>query len=113
MTRNSLNMTEANYHFHMAVARAGRNIYYSNFYGRVLDEGRRILHFHLEFVLLDPDISVEKLASGHSEMVRAISEQNMNAAEAAAHEHANQFRGRFMQYLMRSVTSDVRVDLNG
>lgn len=111
-TRDARQMTETNYAFHMAIARAGKNAYYTNFYSRILDEGRRILHFHLGFMLLDPEISVERLASGHSEMVRAITEQDLDAAEAAAHEHANQFKGRFMQYLMRSATSDVRVDMN-
>lgn len=112
-TRDSRPMTEANYAFHMAIALAGKNVYCTNFYSRVLDEGRRILHFHLGFMLLDPDISVERLASGHSEMVRAITVQDLDAAEAAAHEHAEQFRGRFMQYLMRSATADVKVDMNG
>lgn len=109
-TRDAKPMTETNYAFHMAIARAGKNSYYSAFYSRLLDEGRRILHFHLGFMLLDPAISVERLSSGHSEMVRAIAANDLDAAEAAAHEHAVQFKGRFMQYLMQSVTPDVRLD---
>lgn len=109
-TGDSLPMTESNYAFHMAIARAGKNTYYSNFYSRILDEGRRILHFHLAFMLLDPEISVEKLGAGHAEMVRAIETHDLDAAERAAHEHALQFKGRFMLYLMQSVTPDVRLD---
>lgn len=110
-TGDSLPMGEANYHFHMAIARAGKNSYYSAFYGRLLDEGRRILHFHLAFMILDPAVSVERLSSGHSEMVRAIAAHDLDAAEAAAHDHAVQFKGRFTQYLMQSVTPDVRLDI--
>lgn len=110
-TGDSIPMTEFNYAFHMAIAKAGKNAYYSNFYSRILDEGRRILHFHLGFMLQDPEISVEKLASGHTEMVRAIETHDLDAAERAAHEHALQFKGRFMLYLMQSVTPDVRLNV--
>lgn len=109
-TGDSQPMTETNYAFHMAIARAGKNSYYTNFYSRILDEGRRILHFHLAFMLLDPEISVDRLAMGHTEMVRAIEANDLDAAERAAHDHALQFKGRFMLYLMQSVTPDVRVD---
>lgn len=109
-TGSSLPMTESNYAFHMAIARAGKNTYYTNFYGRILDEGRRILHFHLAFMRLDPEMTVERLAMGHTEMVHAIEAHDLDAAERAAHEHALQFKGRFMLYLMQSVTPDVRLD---
>jgi DNA-binding GntR family transcriptional regulator len=35
--------------FHMDVARAGRNTYFADLYSRLLDEGRRMLHLHLQF----------------------------------------------------------------
>ncbi len=109
-TGDSLPMTEANYAFHMAIACAGRNEYYTAFYGRLLDEGRRILHFHLAYMLLDPQISVEKLGYGHDDMIRAIEVHDLDAAEQAAHDHAMQFKGNFMSYLMQSVSTDMRLD---
>ena len=108
-TDDSLPMIETNYAFHMAIARAGRNRYFTGFYQRLLDEGRRMLHFHFAFQRLDPEISVAKLAEGHTEMVDAIRARDADRAEAAAHAHAVQFKGRFMQYLDRSIASEMRL----
>ncbi len=108
---DSLHMIETNYDFHMAIARAGRNQYFAGFYQRVLDEGRRILHFHFEYQRLDPAISPTKMGEGHAEMVEAIRVQDLDRAERAAHEHAMQFKGRFMQFLMRSISPEMRINI--
>lgn len=110
-TSDSLPMIEKNHDFHMAIARACRNRYFMGFYRRLLDEGRRMLHFHFEFQVLDPDISPQKMASGHSDMVRAIKNRDADAAEHAAHVHAIQFKGRFMQFLDRNITSEMRLKM--
>lgn len=109
-TGDSLYMIEANYHFHMAVARAGRNNYFTSFYQRVLDDGRRILHFYFDYMRLDPGLTAEKLSEPHVEMIAAIEGQRPDEAERVAHEHAVQFKGRFMQFLMRSVSPDLKLD---
>lgn len=109
-TGNSLPTIEANYNFHMAIARAGRNSYFTAFYQRILNEGRRILHFHLSYMKLDPNVTAEKLAEPHSEMIAAIEAMNADEAERIAHEHAVQFKGHFMQFLMRSVTPELKLD---
>lgn len=111
-TNDSLPMIETNHAFHMAIAQACRNRYFVNFYRRILDEGRRMLHFHFEFQLMDKDISPQKLASGHSDMVEAIKAGDADRAEQAAHVHATQFKGRFMQYLDRNITAKMRIDLS-
>lgn len=108
-TDNSLPMIESNYAFHMAIAHAGKNRYFTGFYQRVLDEGRRMLHFHYTFQRSEPDITVAKLAAGHTEMVEAIRARDADRAEAAAHAHAVQFKGRFLQYLDRSIASEMRL----
>ncbi|MDG4889916.1 MULTISPECIES: GntR family transcriptional regulator [unclassified Mesorhizobium] len=110
-TGDSLPMIEANYAFHMAVSRAGRNRYFTAAYQRLLDEGRRILHFHFEFERRGT--TVEKLAQGHTDIVEAIVRRDADAAEQAAHLHAEQFRGRFVQYLNRSVASEMRLAREG
>ena len=109
-TGDSLPLIEANHAFHMAIARAGHNSYFTSFYQRVLDEGRRILHFHFDYMRLDPDLTVEKLSAGHIEMIEAIRNRQMDRAEKAAHEHAVQFKGRFTQFLLRSVSPELRLD---
>ncbi len=111
-TGDSLPLIEANYAFHMAIAEAGANRYFVGFYRRLLDDGRRILHYHFEYERNDPEISVARLASEHEAMVAAIRNRDADAAERIAHAHADQFKGRFMQYLSRSITSDVRLDLD-
>lgn len=110
-TGNSLPLIETNHAFHMAIAHAGRNRYFSQFYKRILDEGRRMLHFHFEFLARDSEISVEMMASGHTEMVEAIHSRDADRAEEIAHVHATQFKGRFVQYLDRNITSEMRIGL--
>lgn len=111
-TDDSLPMIESNYAFHMAITRAGKNRYFTGFYQRVLDEGRRMLHFHFAFQRSYPGLTVEKLAEGHTEMVDAISARDADRAERAAHAHAMQFKGRFMQYLDRSIASEMRLAMD-
>jgi DNA-binding GntR family transcriptional regulator len=107
---DSIPMIEANHHFHMTISRAGRNTYYTAFYKRLLDEGRRMLHLHFEYQTLDPNMSVKMLAADHTEMVEAIRIQDADAAENIARNHAAQFRGRFMQYLDRNITANMRLE---
>src|SRR5258708_39186987 len=40
---DALAMIAVNRDFHLAIARAGRNRYYTEFFARLLDEGRRLL----------------------------------------------------------------------
>ena len=70
-----------------------------------------MLHFHFEFLARDTQISVEMMASGHTEMVDAIRARDADRAEEIAHIHATQFRGRFVQYLDRNITSEMRISL--
>lgn len=109
---DSLPMIERNYDFHMAIARACRNYYFTDLYRRLLEEGRRMLHFHFEFQKLDLDISVKKLAADHIAMIKAIEAKDADAAERVAHMHAMQFKGRFMQFLDRNLTATVDLDFN-
>ncbi len=108
-TGDSIPMIDTNYEFHMSVARAGKNRFFTNFYSRVLNDGRRLLHFHFEFQRLDPEMSVEKLGSGHHEMVEAIKLRDSERAEKVAHEHAVQFKGRFIQFLNRNVSAAIKL----
>ncbi|RZF23914.1 GntR family transcriptional regulator [Paraburkholderia sp. UYCP14C] len=108
-TGDSLPMIERNYDFHMAIAKAGRNAYFADLYRRLLDEGRRMLHLHLKYKALDPNITPEGMAAHHTEMLQAIEEGDADHAEACAHEHATQFKGRFMEYLDRNLTAQMPV----
>jgi DNA-binding GntR family transcriptional regulator len=108
-TGDSLPMIERNYDFHMSIAKAGRNAYFADLYRRLLDEGRRMLTLHLKYKALDPNITPEKMAAHHTEMLKAIEEGDADHAEACAHEHATQFKGRFMEYLDRNLTAQIPI----
>ncbi|WP_308202183.1 GntR family transcriptional regulator [Burkholderia multivorans] len=108
-TGDSIDLIEKNYEFHMAIARAGRNTYFADLYRRLLEEGRRMLHLYTEFEARDPDITAEQMASDHTEMVLALEAGDADRAEASAHQHAVQFKGRFMQYLDRNLTAQIPV----
>ncbi|HKR47502.1 MAG TPA: GntR family transcriptional regulator [Paraburkholderia sp.] len=109
-TGDSLPMIERNYEFHMTIAKAGRNAYFADLYRRLLDEGRRMLHLHLKYQALDPNITPEGMAAHHTELLRAIEEGDADRAESWAHEHATQFKGRFMEYLDRNLTAQIPVN---
>lgn len=109
-TSDSLPMIEANHRFHMVVARAGKNAYYTSFYKRLLDEGRRMLHIHFQYKLLSPE-GVRSIAADHGEIVDAIRARDPERAEQTAHAHAAQFRGRFLEFLERSITPPLRLDI--
>ena len=106
---NSLPMIEANHKFHMTVARAGKNAYYTSFYKRLLDEGRRMLHIHFEYKMLEPE-GVRNIAVDHTAMVEAIAARDADRAEQTAHTHAAQFRGRFMEFLERSIAAHMHLE---
>ncbi|BAO88980.1 GntR family transcriptional regulator [Caballeronia cordobensis] len=106
--RNSLDVIETNYEFHMTVARAGRNAYFAEIYRRLLEEGRRMLNLHFQFQTL-ANMSSEQMASDHTDMVAAIEAGDADWAEATAHQHAVQFKGRFMQFLDRNLTAQMPV----
>ncbi|AVA24607.1 GntR family transcriptional regulator [Rhizobium sp. LEGMi198b] len=105
-----IGMIEKNFEFHMSIAYACRNSYFADSYRRLLQEGRRLLFFHFKYQSLDPNLSVEELAEGHTAMVAAIEEQNADAAEHQAHLHAVQFRGRFMEFLNQNLTAKLSLD---
>jgi DNA-binding GntR family transcriptional regulator len=104
-TKDSLPVIEANFEFHMAIAEAGRNLYFKDLYRRLLDEGKRMLHFHFQFEVIDSNVSAEKFTSDHTEIVDAIAAMNGEKAERFAHNHAIQFKGRFLQFLDRNLTA--------
>ncbi len=94
---NALEMSEVNRAFHMAIADAGANPYFTRMYGQLLDEGRRMLHLHFNY--LSASIKDEFLTSEHHDMVNAIRDQDVERADTLAHLHTRQFNQRFMSFL--------------
>lgn len=102
-----LAMSEANKNFHMAIARAGRNPYLISFYERLLDQGRRMLHLHFDF--LERTHEGYLLTDEHDAMLAAIAARDVELADRLAHDHTRQFRANFIAFMSENYTTDVKL----
>lgn len=100
-----LAMSATNKAFHMAIARAGKNAYMAGFYERLLDEGRRILHLHFDYI--ERTREGRLLTDEHEDMIEAIRARDVERADRLAHAHTRQFRDQFLAYLQQSHTATV------
>lgn len=108
-TDNSIFHIERNYDFHMAIALACHNPYLVRIYGQLLDEAKRLGHLRFRFKAETSTLTPEELDAQHMQMVEAIERRDGAAIEELAHEHANLFRGQFMDYVMANHTQQVAV----
>ena len=92
-----LAMSEANKDFHMAIAEAGRNPYFTAFYEKLLDQGRRMLHLHFEF--LERTHEGYLLTDEHHDMLAAIKAKDVERADTLAHAHTRQFRDSIIAFM--------------
>ena len=98
-----LRMSEANMQFHMAIAHAGRNPYLAAFYERLLNQGRRMLHLHFEYLERTNDGYL--LTDEHGLMLEAITHRNAERADEIAHAHTRQFQANFVSFLRENYSS--------
>lgn len=99
-TGDHLKMSATNMAFHMAIAAAGKNLYLSAFYGRLLNQGRRMLHLHFQSLERGPEGYL--LTDGHGAMIEAIRAGDAELADRLAHAHTRQFRDSFLSFLQTS-----------
>lgn len=104
---SALNILQANFAFHVAVAEAGRNPYVTRQYRELLSEARRLLHIHVKF--LDNVDRKEVMRDQHHDFVDAIEAQDVSQADAIAHMHTMQFHDRFLKALQ--YTPDAGFDI--
>lgn len=109
-TRDHLEMSEANKNFHMAIAQAGKNPYLIGFYERLLDQGRRMLHMHFEFLEHTP--GSQMLTGEHGEMLAAITARDADRADELAHAHTRQFRDNFIRFMSENYATDISLGGN-
>jgi DNA-binding GntR family transcriptional regulator len=100
-----LAMSEANKDFHMAIAHAARNPYFAAFYEKLLDQGRRMLHLHFEF--LERTREGYLLTDEHHEMLAAIKAKDVARADKLAHDHTRQFRDSFIAFMRENYATDI------
>jgi len=104
-TGDHLAMSEANKDFHMAIAQAGRNPYLISFYEKLLDQGRRMLHLHFDFLERSHDGYL--LTHEHDAMLDAIKSKDVERADKLAHDHTRQFRDNFIKFMKENYTTDI------
>lgn len=100
-------MSERNKAFHMEIAKAGRNLYLTGYYEKLLGEGQRLLHLHFDFIV--SSASLTKPEQDHDEIIEAIANRQADAAESASHEHTILFRNRFLEFMKQNLTKSISI----
>jgi len=73
-----------NREFHLAIAQATGNSFYTSWMGQILDQGQRVLGYYLRDVAEHPDHDLEgHWANAHQAILSAIEARDADAAEAA------------------------------
>lgn len=85
--QDALGMIAANREFHLAIAEAGRNPYYTSLFRRLLDEGRRILRIYYQSF---NDRLPREYVIEHDDMIAAIEARDIAACDRIASGHADQ-----------------------
>ena len=96
--RDAFAMIEANREFHVAIAELGGNAYYTNFFARLLDEGRRILRLYYSTF---EDRLPRQYVDEHEEMIAAIEAGDVERADRLAIDHAAQIVRQIQDYVAR------------
>lgn len=94
--RNVPAMIEVNRDFHATIARAGKNRYYCEVFDRLLDEGRRLLRLYYSSF---NDVLPRAYLDEHEEMVAAIANRDLEAADRIAKQHADQIVSQIQAYI--------------
>lgn len=102
--RDALGMIQTNRDFHMAIAEAGGNIYFTNLFGRLLDEGRRILRLYYSSF---DDKLPRQYVDEHGAMVTAIEAGNADLADRLGAEHAAQIVRQIQSYIGRDTAAQI------
>jgi DNA-binding GntR family transcriptional regulator len=101
--RDALAMIATNRDFHLEIARAGRNRYYTELFRQLLDEGRRILRLYYSSF---QDVLPPQYADEHEEMIAAIAARDVALADRLAGLHAAQI----VRHIQASITADTGVN---
>ncbi|WP_174803395.1 GntR family transcriptional regulator [Martelella limonii] len=91
-------MIEANREFHVAIAQLAGNAYYTGFFSRLLDEGRRILRLY--YSTFDDQLP-RQYVNEHEDIIAAIEAGDTARADQLAIAHADQIVRQIQQYLSR------------
>ncbi|MEJ2665893.1 MAG: GntR family transcriptional regulator [Deinococcales bacterium] len=102
-----LAMIEVNRDFHVALAETGHNAYYTGFYARLLDEGRRMLRlYYASFHDRLPGRYVDE----HGTLLAAVKARDEARADRVARRHAEQVAEQIRSLLAAELGSTLELD---
>jgi DNA-binding GntR family transcriptional regulator len=102
-------MIETNRDYHLAIAGAARNPYFTALYARLLDEGMRMLHIHFKFRAETQELKPDLMFAEHTAITEAIAQQDAALSERLAHEHAEGFSANFIRYMRQNLAAGVDI----
>jgi DNA-binding GntR family transcriptional regulator len=101
-------MIATNRNFHLAIAEAGGNAYFTSWFSRLLDEGRRLLRLYY-YASFDDHLP-RKYVDEHEAMIKAIEKGDAEQCDELAAQHAAQIVRQIQSYIARDVTATMRLD---
>jgi DNA-binding GntR family transcriptional regulator len=104
---DALAMISVNRDFHIAIARAGRNRYYTEFFSRLLDEGRRLLRLYYSSY---NDHLPKQYVDEHDAIIDAIVDRDPDRADRLGAEHAAQVVRQIQSFLVSGIGRDLDLD---
>jgi DNA-binding GntR family transcriptional regulator len=107
-TRDVGAMIGTNRNFHVAIAEAGGNPYFTAFFARLLDEGRRLLRLY--YYQPAEDRLSRRYVGEHEAMVKAIEAGDAELCDELGAAHAAQIVRQIQDYIARDATAGMRLD---
>lgn len=105
--QNDTSTIEANMEFHLAISEASCNPYFTTAYKRLLNEGMRMHHMHLEYIGWELE---DKEILEHQELIEAIEVKDAIKAEKLAQSHAEKFDHRFIRFLSQKLSEHIKIN---
>jgi DNA-binding GntR family transcriptional regulator len=105
--RDAIAMITSNRDFHVAIAEAAGNKYFTALFTRILDEGRRILRLYYQSF---GDKLPQQYVTEHDAMVTAIDKGDADLAERLASAHAAQIVQQIRSYIARDTAASVALE---
>ena len=104
--KDALAMIEANRAFHVSIAEAGGNPYYTQFFLRVLDEGRRLLRLYYQAF---DDQLPQEYSDEHEQMILAIEAGDVALCDKLGRAHADQIVSKIRELLVKDTRDNVEL----
>jgi DNA-binding GntR family transcriptional regulator len=104
---DAIAMLESNRNFHLAIARAGGNRYYTDLFERLLNDGMRLLRLYYRSY---QDALPQEFVHGHDAMIAVIEAGDAATAERQGAEHASQIVGQLQRFIAPSLGAEIGLE---